>query len=64
MELKIIVSYKIEKLNKDLIKKEISDILNVWESSVRATHFFLKESDIMDLKPLVEQGARILLYKK
>lgn len=34
MELKIIVSYKIEKLNKDLIKKEISDILNVWESSV------------------------------
>lgn len=34
MELKIIVSYKIEKLNKDLIKKEISDILNVWEFSV------------------------------
>ena len=57
MELKIIVSYKIEKLNKELIKKEISDILNVWESSVRATHFFLKESDIMDLKPLVEQGT-------
>lgn len=49
--------YKIEKLDKKLIKKEIYSILKVWESSVRATHFFLKEKDIMDLKPFVEEGA-------
>lgn len=49
--------YKIEKLNKSLIKKEINDILKVWESSVRATHLFLKESEIINLRQFVEQGA-------
>ena len=49
--------YKIEKLDKELIKQNMNNILKVWESSVRATHFFLNESDIITLKPFVEQGA-------
>lgn len=32
-------------------------LLEVWESSVRATHHFLAESDIQFLKPLVLEGV-------
>lgn len=39
-----------------LDKEEIKTILNVWESSVRATHKFLTEENIESLKPLVKSG--------
>ncbi|NAS32748.1 GNAT family N-acetyltransferase [Flavobacteriaceae bacterium R38] len=34
-------------------KTEYQDVVNVWESSVRATHHFLKEEDIEYFKPLI-----------
>lgn len=36
--------------------KEFQEMLQVWESSVRATHDFLIEKDIESLKPLVKIG--------
>lgn len=33
-------------------------LLEIWESSVRHTHFFLTEQDIENLRPLVLQGIR------
>jgi len=33
-------------------------VVEVWEASVRATHYFLTEADIQYLKPLVEVGLR------
>ena len=33
-------------------------LLAVWESSVRATHDFLREGDVDFLRPYVEQGLR------
>ena len=46
-----------------LIEKEhreplIPALLEVWESSVRATHHFLREGDVEFLRPFVEQGLR------
>ena len=42
------------KLIVDTINKtEYNDVLRVWESSVRATHHFLKEEDIQYYKPLI-----------
>lgn len=38
-------------------QEDIDNILNVWESSVRATHTFLKEEDIISMKPQVKEGA-------
>lgn len=38
-------------------KKDMDDILVVWESSVRATHNFLSEEDIISIKPQVKEGA-------
>ncbi|MEK3674094.1 acetyltransferase [Paenibacillus sp. FSL R10-2771] len=32
------------------------ELLDIWESAVRATHFFLTEQDIEGLRPLVHQG--------
>ena len=43
----------------------LPDFLLVWESSVRATHDFLREGDVDFLHPYVEQGLReipVLLY--
>ncbi len=40
---------KIDKVS----KTEYPELLNVWESSVRATHHFLKEEDIEYFKPLI-----------
>jgi putative acetyltransferase len=38
----------------DTIKKtEYQEVVNVWESSVRATHHFLREEDIEYFKPLI-----------
>lgn len=34
------------------------EMLDIWESAVRATHFFLTEQDIEGLRPLVYQGIR------
>jgi len=40
--------------NIDVVHKtEYQDVVNVWESSVRATHYFLKEEDIQYFKPLI-----------
>ena len=33
-------------------------LLTIWESSVRATHDFLREGDVEFLRPYVEQGLR------
>lgn len=37
------------------IKSEYNDIIKIWESSVRATHHFLKEEDIQYYKGLMEE---------
>ena len=36
----------------------LAPLLTVWESSVRATHDFLREGDVDFLHPYVEQGLR------
>jgi len=34
-------------------QKDYKELIEVWESSVRATHHFLKEEDLQELKPLI-----------
>ncbi len=34
----------------------LSDLLQIWEASVRATHHFLQEPDIAALRPVVRQA--------
>ena len=46
----------IEILN-SIDKEDMDNILDVWESSVRATHTFLNEEDIISIKPQVKEGA-------
>ena len=36
----------------------VAELREVWEASVRATHHFLSESDIVALRPQVEEGLR------
>ena len=48
---------KFEKLN-IINNKDMKEILDTWESSVRATHDFLTEKDIESLIPLVEIGLK------
>lgn len=36
----------------------LEQLLNVWENSVRATHFFLAEADMEDIKKYVPQALR------
>ena len=48
---------KIENLD-SINNKDIDEILDTWESSVRATHDFLSEEDIMSMKPHVIEGAK------
>ncbi len=43
------MKYKIDDVNTE----EYSVVVDVWEASVRATHHFLKESDILFFKPLI-----------
>ncbi|MDU5111457.1 MAG: GNAT family N-acetyltransferase [Clostridium sp.] len=47
---------KVDKLN-NINEDDIRNILKVWESSVRATHDFLSEEDILSLTPNVVEGA-------
>lgn len=51
----------IEILN-NITDKDMANILEVWESSVRATHLFLTEEDIVSLKPYVEEGAKCISH--
>jgi putative acetyltransferase len=37
----------------DIKKSEYPEVLKVWEASVRATHDFLQEEDIVYFKPLI-----------
>lgn len=48
---------KIESLN-TINNKDIEEILDTWESSIRATHDFLSEEDIISIKPQVVEGAK------
>ena len=48
---------KIENLN-NINNKDMEEILDTWESSVRATHYFLSEEDIISIKPHVVEGAK------
>ncbi|WP_320170230.1 GNAT family N-acetyltransferase [Maridesulfovibrio sp.] len=34
-------------------KRDYPELIKIWEASVRATHFFLKEEDIVFLLPLI-----------
>lgn len=43
---------------KQINSSEYKEVLQVWESSVRATHDFLTEKDIESLVPLVEIGIK------
>ena len=40
------------------IEDFVQSLLEVWESSIRATHGFLKEGEVEYLRPFVEQGIR------
>lgn len=46
----------IEVLN-NINKEDMNNILDVWELSVRATHTFLNEEDIISIKPQVKEGV-------
>lgn len=48
---------KMESLN-NINDKDIDEILDTWESSVRATHNFLSEDDIISIKPQVIEGVK------
>lgn len=48
---------KLESLN-NINDKDIDEILDTWESSVRATHNFLSEDDIISIKPQVIEGVK------
>lgn len=48
---------KIENLN-NINNKDMEEILDTLESSVRATHDFLSEADITSIKPQVIEGAK------
>ena len=50
-------------LDKDIIPvkpEKVDELVKLWELSVRATHFFLSESDIVALRPLVKEGIKQL----
>lgn len=40
---------------KQVTKEHYQELINVWERSVRATHHFLPEENIAELKPLILQ---------
>jgi putative acetyltransferase len=45
----VFMEYKIEPVD----KSDYPDIVEVWEASVRVTHHFLREEDIVYFKPLI-----------
>lgn len=52
---------QIREINKDARPTElISQLMQVWESSVRATHHFLSEQDIRNLRPMAEEALRTI----
>ena len=53
---------KIESLN-DINNKDINEILDTWELSVRATHDFLSEDDIISIKPQVIEGVKYVKFE-
>ena len=50
----VITQAKKEKRGTNLVE----GLLAVWESSVRATHLFLREGDVERLRPFVKQGLQ------
>ena len=50
----VITQVKKEKRGTDVVES----LLAVWESSVRASHDFLKEGDVEYLRPFVERGLQ------
>lgn len=40
----------------------IQDLLNVWEDSVRATHKFLSNGEILEIKKYVPQALKGISY--
>ena len=44
------------KIATDRTSDFISELLTVWESSVRATHHFLTNDDVNSIKPYAQQG--------
>ncbi|MBS5933243.1 MAG: GNAT family N-acetyltransferase [Clostridiales bacterium] len=50
--------------NIDIIKnvtdQDMTDILQVWESSVKATHLFLTEANIVSLRSFVKEGVKFI----
>ena len=54
---------KITSINKNKrIEKLIEQLLEVWESSVKATHLFLSESEIENIKQYVPQALKEVEY--
>lgn len=50
---------EIKTIGKDRRSQEFLDeLLDIWDSSVRASHHFLAESDIMQLRPQAEAAIR------
>ena len=50
-------------MDKDIIPvkpEKVDELVKLWELSVRATHFFLSESVIVALRPLVKVGIKQL----
>lgn len=45
-------------------RKDYEELITVWESSVRATHYFLSENDIMTYRSLIlnEYFDQVRLY--
>lgn len=47
---------KVIKELKNIDETKVSELVNVWERSVRATHHFLSENNILGYKPFVKEG--------
>ena len=58
MEVKVIKEIKKEERNEKLIK----ELLKVWENSVRATHKFLSNEEILEIKKYVPEALKGVSY--
>lgn len=45
---------------KNVTDQDMTDILQVWESSVKATHLFLTEANIVSLRSFVKEGVKFI----
>lgn len=50
--------YEVKERNQQLMK----ELLNVWEDSVRATHLFLSDAEVKDIKEYVPQALQNVKY--